>query len=97
MNNAFFGKTLENGRNHRDIKLIATETRGNYLVLDVEIKLSCNKIISQQSDNLLAIEMKITHILMNEAVYLGLSILEKSKIVMYEYWYDYAKPKYRKK
>ena len=34
---------------------------------------------------------------MNEAVYLGLSILEKSKIVMYEYWYDYAKPKYRKK
>ena len=41
--------------------------------------------------------MKITHILMNEAVYLRLSILEKSKIVMYEFWCDYAKPKYRKK
>ena len=33
----------KHGRNHRDIKLIATETRGDYLVLDVEIKLSCNK------------------------------------------------------
>ena len=41
--------------------------------------------------------MKTTHILMNEPVYLGLSILEKSKILMYEFRYDYAKPRYRKK
>ena len=34
---------------------------------------------------------------MNKPVYLGLSILEISKIVMYEFWYDYVKPKYRKK
>ena len=34
---------------------------------------------------------------MNKAIYLGLSILELSKIVMYEFWYDYVKPKYRQK
>ena len=34
---------------------------------------------------------------MNHLIYLGLSILEISKIVMYELWYDYLKPKYRQK
>ena len=34
---------------------------------------------------------------MKKPVYLGLSVLEISKIVMYEFWYDYVKPKYRKK
>ena len=41
--------------------------------------------------------MKKTEIFMNKPVYLGLSILELSKIVMYEFWYDYVKPKYGEK
>ena len=41
--------------------------------------------------------MKKTEILMNKPVYLGLSILELSKILMYEFWYDYVKPKYHEK
>ena len=41
--------------------------------------------------------MKKTEILMNEPVYLGLSILELSKILMYKFWYDYVKPKYGEK
>ena len=41
--------------------------------------------------------MKKTEILMNKTVYLGLSILELSKILMYEFWYDYLKPKYCEK
>ena len=47
--------------------------------------------------NLLAIEMQRTQILMNRAVYFGLLILEMSKTVMYEFWYDYVKPKYGEK
>ena len=34
---------------------------------------------------------------MNKPVYLGLSILELSKVLMYEFWYDYVKPKYGEK
>ena len=46
------------------------------------------------SGNLLAIEMKKTKVKMNKPVYLGLSILDISKTLMYEFWYDYMKPKY---
>ena len=38
--------------------------------------------------------MRKTQILMNEPVHLGLSILDLRKTVMYEFWYDYVKPKY---
>ena len=43
-----------------------------------------------------AIEMKKTQVKMNKPVYLGLSILEISKSLLYELWYDYVKPKYQK-
>ena len=48
-------------------------------------------------ENLLGIEMKKTEILTNKLVHLGLSTLELSKISMYEFWYDYANPKYDEK
>ena len=47
--------------------------------------------------NFLATEMRKTQILMNKPVYLGLSILDICKTVMYEFWYDYVKPKYGEK
>ena len=56
MNNPVFEKTMENVRNHRDIKLVTTETRRNYLVL--EPKYHTKKFFS---DNLLAIEIKKKH------------------------------------
>ena len=92
MNNAVFGKTMENVRKHRDIKLVTTERRRNYLVS--EPNYHTTKFFTE---NLLAIEMKKTEILMNKPVHLGLSILELSKISMHEFWYDYVKPKYGEK
>ena len=44
---------------------------------------------------LIAIEMKKINVKMNKPVYLGFSILEISKTLMYEFWYDYIKPKYQ--
>ena len=51
----------------------------------------------QFSENLLVIEMKKTKVKMNKPVYLGMSILDISKTLMYEFWYDYVKPKYKYK
>ena len=53
MNNAVFGKAMENVRKHRDIKLVTTERRRNYLVS--EPNYHTTKFITE---NLLAIEMK---------------------------------------
>ena len=88
MNNAAFGKTMENVRKHRDIKLVPTERRRNYLVSETNYQTT--KFFSE---NLLAIEMKKTKVLMNKPLYLGLSILELSKVLMY----DYLKSKYDEK
>ena len=92
INNAVFGKTMENVRKHRDIKLVTTERRRNYLVSEPNYQ--TKKFFTE---NLLAIEMKKTEILINKPVCLELSILELSKILMYEFWYDYVKPKYGEK
>ena len=90
MNNSVFEKTMENIRKHRDIKLVTTDKRRNQLVS--EPNYYCTKWFSQ---NLLAIQMKKTKVKMNKSVFLvGLSILEISKTLMYEFWYDYKKLKY---
>ena len=90
MNNAVFGKTMENVRNHRDIKLVTTDEKRNQLVSEPNYHTT-----KYFSENLLAIEMKKTKVKMNKPVYLGMSILDISKTLMYEFWYDYIKPKYQ--
>ena len=90
MNNAVFGKTMENVRKHRDIKLVTTDKRRNQLVSEPNYHTT-----KWFSEDLLAIEMKKIKVKMNKPVYLGLSILEISKTLMYEFWYDYIKPKYQ--
>ena len=89
MNNAVFGKTMENVRKHRDIKLVKTDHKRNKLVS--EPNYHTMKLISE---NLSIAEMKKVKVKMNKPIYLGLPILEISKIIMYEFWYDYMKKKY---
>ena len=89
MNNAVIGKTVKNVRNHRDIKLVTTDKKRNQLVS--ELNYHTTKYFSKY---LLAIEMIKTKAKMNKPLYLGMSILDISKTLMYEFWYDYIKPKY---
>ena len=89
MNNSVFGKTMENIRKHRDIKLVTTDKKRSKLVSEPNYH-----TINLISEDLSIIEMKKTKGKMNKPIYLGLSILEISKILMYEFWYDYMKPKY---
>ena len=89
MNNAVFGKTMENIRKHRDIKLVTTDKKRNKLVSEPNYH-TMNYI----SEDLSIIEMNKTKVKMNKPIYLGLLILDISTILMYEFWYDYMKPKY---
>ena len=89
INNSVFGKTMENIRKHRDIKLVTTDKKRSKLVSETNYH-----TINLISEDLSIIEMKKTKVKMNKPIYLGLSILEIIKILMYEFWYDYMKPKY---
>ena len=89
MNNSVFGKTMENIRKHRDIKLVTTNKKRSKLVSEPNYH-----TINLNSEDLSIIEMKKTKVKMSKPIDLGLSILETSKILIYEFWYDYMKPKH---
>ena len=90
MNNSVFGKTVENIRKHRNIKLVTTDKRRNQLASEPNYRAT-----KYFSENLMAIEMKKTKVKMNKPIYLGMSILDISKTLMYEFWYDCIKPAYQ--
>ena len=89
MNNSAYGKTLENLRNHRDIRVVTTDKRRS--ILASEPNYHSTKYISK---DLLIMEMKKTKVRMNKPIYLGQAILDISKTLIYKFWYDYIKPKY---
>ena len=90
MINSVFGKTIENLRKHRDIKLVTTNEKRSKLISEPNYHTT-----KRFSENLLATEMKKkTKVKMNKPVYLGMSILDISKTLMYKFWYEYIKPKY---
>ena len=89
MNNSVFGKTMENIRKHRNIKLVTTEEK--YLCTVMKPNFKSGVLFGE---NLMGCEMGKIKVVMNEPVYLGQVILDLSNIVMYEFHYDYMVPKY---
>ena len=85
---------MENVRKDRDIKLVTTDKRRNQLVSEPNYHTT-----NYFSEKMMAIEMKKTKTKskMSKSIYLGMSILDISKTLMYEFWYDYIKPKYQEK
>ena len=92
MNNSVFGKTMENIRNRVNVKLVNTQERLKKLVAKPNFK--SHKIFSE---NLVSVHMKKTSLTMNKPVYLGMCILDLSKTIMYDFHYQYIKPKYGEK
>ena len=89
MNNAVLGKTMENIRKHKDIKLVTNKKA--YLRNVMKPKFKSGVLFGE---NLMGCEMGKTKVVMNKPVYLEQVILDMSKIIMYEFHYDYMKPKY---
>ena len=81
MNNAVFGKTMENVKKHRDIKLLTTDKRRNQFASEPNYHTT-----KYFSEKLLAIEMEETKVKMNKLVYLIISVLHISKTLIHEFW-----------
>ena len=90
MNNSVFGKTMENIRNRVNVKLVNTEERLKKLTAKPNLK-SPPKIFNE---NLASVHLKKTSLTMNKPVYLGMCILDLSKTIMYDFHFQYIKPKY---
>ena len=89
MNNSVFGKTIENIRNRVDVKLVNDKENAKKLTAKPNFK-----HINIFCEELVAIHMKKTSLTMNKPIYLGMCILDLSKTIMYEFHYNYIKPKY---
>ncbi|CAB3999477.1 Hypothetical predicted protein, partial [Paramuricea clavata] len=89
MNNSVFGETMENVRNRVDIRLVNNEEKWNKLAQKHNYKSA-----TIFSENLVAVHMMKTSAKLNKPIYLGMSILDISKTLMYDFHYNYIKPKY---
>ena len=90
MNNSVFAKIMENVGGHRDVKLTVTEQRRKKLTSEPNYD-SCKQL----TNDLMAIEMRKTEVLLDKLIAVRQTILDISKTLMYEFWYDYLKSKYQ--
>ena len=89
MNNSVFGKTMENIRKHRNIKLV--NNKEEYLKNVMKPNFKSGTLLGP---DLMGCEMGKVRVVMNKPVYLSQAILDLSKTIMYEFHYDYMIPKY---
>ena len=94
MNNSVFGKTMENLRNRVDIKIVCSNEK------DKIRKLVASPLYSRHvifTNGLVGIDMHKSRLLLNKPVYTGMTILDNSKILMYDFYYNHLKQKYGEK
>ncbi len=89
MNNAVFGKLMEDVRRHSNIKLVTDERRMRKLTAAPQFK---RAVIFNQ--NLVGVDMLKSRVELNKPIYAGFTVLELSKITMYQFHYDVMKPQY---
>ena len=89
MNNSVFGKTMENLRKRSNIQLVTNPERMERLA--ARPTYISHKIFHE---NLVAVHSKQTKLLLNKPSYVGMCILELSKLLMYDFHYNYILPKY---
>ena len=90
MNNSVCGKTMENIRKHRNIKLVTNKAL--YLKTVMKPNFKSGVLFGE---NLMGCEMGKIKVVMKKPIYFSQAILDLSKIVMYEFYYDHMKPKFK--
>ncbi|KAF8795495.1 hypothetical protein HNY73_003339 [Argiope bruennichi] len=89
LNNAVFGKTMENLRNRVTIDLVTDERKSRKLVASPAFH-----AFTIINDDLVSVQRKKTSLLLNRPIYVGFSILDISKIIMYDFHYNFIKKLY---
>ena len=89
MNNSVFGKTVENLMKRVNVKLVNNKTKLSKLIASPSFD-----YFRIFSEDLAAVNMKKTKLYLNRPIYVGFSILDLSKVLMYQFHYEYMKPKY---
>ena len=89
MNNSVFGKTMENLRNHVNVELVTSQERLRKVLAKPSIK--SFKIFDE---NLAAVEVQKTVLTLNRPIYVGMTILDLSKTLMYDFYYNHLKANY---
>jgi len=89
MNNSVFGKTMENIRNRIDIRLKTDGKSAEKSAAKPNYERT-----SIFNEDLIAVHMKKAELVFNKPVYLGMSILDLTKTLMYDFHYNYIKKKY---
>ena len=93
MNNSVFGKTMENLRKQVDIKLVQTDGTENEKIRKIMAMPNFNRHV-KFSDELSVIHVHKTKLILNKPTYVGFSVLDLSKHLMYDWYYNKLKKKY---
>ena len=93
MNNSVFGKTMENVRERSKIKIV--NGRETEKLEKLIAKHNYKGAFVFDNSNLVSVNMGESTVVLNKPIYLGQAILDISKTLMYDFHYDYIKPKYR--
>ena len=89
MNNSVFGKTMENIRNRVDVRLVGNREKAQKLIVKPNLKhWVCF------DENLIGVHLKRIKMVFNKPVYCGMSILDLSKTLIYDFHYNYIIPKF---
>ena len=91
MNNSVFGKTMENLRNRVTVELVRGDDEKKLRKLTSDPLFAGWRLLGE---NLFRIHMRKDHILFNRPIYIVMCVLDLSKLLLYDYYYNYLKPKY---
>ncbi|XP_071055733.1 uncharacterized protein [Onthophagus taurus] len=102
MNNAVFGKTMENVDKRVDVRLVTSWDDVHTSEISGRPRLGARSLIAKLNfksisiftETFSAIQMDRLHVVYDKPLYVGFTVLELSKLLMYNFYYDFLKPKY---